>query len=59
MKNLETSGKTGRVGRYGNIVITYFSLETEAEYVVLKKQSPQNIHSHFLITSCNVWEMAI
>ena len=24
-----------------------------------EKQSPQNIHFHFLITSCNVWEMAV
>ena len=55
MKNLGIPGKTGRVGRYGNIVITYISLEIEAEYLVLKKQSPQNIHSHFLITSCNGW----
>ena len=58
-ENLETPRKTGRVGSYGNIVTACLSLETEVEYLVLKKQSPQNIHFHFLITSCNVWEMGV
>ena len=59
-ENLETPRKTGRVGSYGNIIVTTcLSLETEIEYLVLKKQSPQNIDFHFLITSCNVWEMAV
>ena len=57
--NLETPRKTGRVGSYGNIVTTCLSLETEIEYLVLKKQSPQKIDFHFQITSCNVWEMAV